>query len=160
MPLRYRSLSSSGIFFITTSTHNRIVRFFTADDYQIAIKNIEYYRQRDCAEIFSYVIMPNHIHLLLYIPGEKSISAFMRDVKKRVAYEYFHLHRIPPEKFWQHRFDDVHIFTEEVFLIKLNYIHNNPVKAGLVSSSEEWPYSSVGYYQSELESPIKLTLLG
>ena len=90
--------------------------------------------------------MPNHFHLILTIPEGRSLSAFMRDLKKRVAYEYFMVRNAPIKKFWQDRFDDLLITREPTFRTKLNYVHWNPVRAGLVSKPEDWPYSSALYY--------------
>jgi putative transposase len=146
LPLRHRSLQKHGTFFITTSTYNKIIRFNKREDFEIALNNIEYYRKRDNAKIHAYVIMPNHLHLLLTLPKESNISFFIRDVKKRIAFEYFKDRNMKNQKFWQYRFDDVYIYSEDIYRIKLNYIHYNPVKAGLVKKPEDWKYSSANYY--------------
>ena len=148
MPLRHRDLQNSGTFFITTSTYNKIVRFRKNEDFEIVLNNIEFYRIRDNITIHGYVVMPNHLHLLLTIPESGSISSFVRDMKKRIAFEYFCDRNLKSHKFWQNRFDDVYIYSEDVFRIKLNYIHNNPVKAGFVKKPEDWKYSSANYYST------------
>jgi len=148
MPLRHRTLQKSGTFFITTSTYNKIRRFKSSKDYEIVLEKIEAYRLRDNAKIHGYVVMPNHLHLLLTIPESHSISSFMRDLKKRIAYEYLIENKLETQKLWQLRFDDVHIISEEIFAVKLNYIHYNPVKAGLVNEPRDWRYSSAGFYEN------------
>jgi putative transposase len=120
-------------------------------------EKIECYRIRDRASIHAYVIMPNHFHLLISIPEGNSISTFMRDLKKRIAYEYFENLGIVHRPFWQSRFDDLLIYTEEQYRIKFNYIHNNPVKAGLVQNMEDWEYSSAGYYTTGRLGIISVT---
>ncbi len=83
--------------------------------------------------------MPNHLHLLLYVSdGGPALAKFMRDVKSLSARMIF------PEKhgIWMARFDDVAIYSDEQFRTKLNYIHQNPVKAGLVENPEQYEYSS------------------
>lgn len=119
--------------------------------------NIEYYRKRNNAAIHAYVVMPNHLNLLASIPEEGSISFFVGDMKKRIAYEYYRLISSAPFPFWEHRFDDLGIYSQEIYRIKLNYIHNNPVRAGLVLNPEDWPYSSAKFYLTGEEGVVKVT---
>jgi putative transposase len=100
MPLRHRSVQPSGLFFATTSTAGMVNRFSVEIQYCIALENIEFYRKRDQALVLGYVVMPNHFHLLISIPDGGSISSFMRDLKKRIAFEYYKLKRTSPFPFW------------------------------------------------------------
>jgi putative transposase len=159
MPLRHRSIQPSGLFFVTTSTANRVARFTNGERYKLVLDNIEFYRKREKALIHGYVIMPNHLHLIISIPEGKSISTYMGNMKKRVAFEYYRLEGTDPFPFWEHRFDDVHIYSEDVYYTKLNYIHSNPVKAGFVAKHEEWPYSSAGFYAFNKQSLITVNPL-
>ncbi len=52
---------------------------------------------------------------------------------------------------WKPRFDDLLINSEEQFSVKLNYIHENPVRAGLVATAAEWPYSSAAAWYHDKE---------
>lgn len=131
---------------MTTSVLGRVVRFDRAKDYEMLEANIEFYRKRDSASIYAYVLMPTHFHLIIGIPAKGSLSDFMRDLKRRTAREYFELYDMPAGRLWENRFDDVNLHSEEMFITKFNYIHMNPVKAGLVEKPEDWPYSSAGYY--------------
>ncbi len=159
MPLRYRSLQNHGTFFITTSTYNHVLRFKKKEDYEIVLTNMEFYRIRDNAKVHGYVVMPNHMHLLVSIQEEKNISFFVRDLKKRIVFEYFNSRNVKIQKFWQHRFDDLYIISEKTFAVKLNYIHNNPVKAGLVENPEDWECSSAEYYKTGKQGIIKIDRL-
>lgn len=134
-----------------------IRRFNAPQDFDIVLRNIEFYRKRENANIFGYVIMPNHFHLLISIPTTGSISNFMRDLKRRIAYDYFRAHSIKSGKFWQDRFDDVSIYSEEVFHTKLRYIHENPLSAGLANSAADWRYSSAAYYENGQMNIIEIS---
>jgi putative transposase len=160
MGLRYRSINPTGCFFITTSTQGREKRFDSVKDYEMLEYNIEFYRKRENADIFAYVLMPSHLHLIISIPEAKSISSFMRDLKRRTAREYFGLYNLPNGKLWEDRFDDVGLFSEKEFFIKLNYIHQNPAKAGLVEKPEDWQYSSARFYMFEEKRVINVTAVG
>lgn len=91
------------------------------------------------AILFGYVLMSNHFHLLVGLcGGGPELSVFMRDIKSMSWRTMFR--RCPG--IWIPRFDDVAIYTDEQFQIKLNYIHNNPVKAELVDRPQDYPFSS------------------
>ncbi len=111
--------------------------------------------EKHSVAIFGFVFMSNHFHLLLRLEGGgPQLSRFMKDVKSmssRILY---------PERhgIWIPRFDDVAIFTEDQFRTKLNYIHMNLVKAGLVESAEEYAYSSaICWLTDERHSIIEVT---
>lgn len=119
------------------------------------------------SELIAYVIMPDHLHCILALSEDVALSVFMRDFKKftSVAIKKFlnendecdlierKLQKhVPPHsnrsfKLWKDRFDDVAIYSDEVLLAKMNYIKNNPVKAGLVEHPENYLYSS--FYEPE-----------
>ena len=96
----------------------------------------------------AYVLMPTHVHLVL---GSKSggsgVSEFIHSFKGRVRETLQ-----GKGKFWQDRFDDVLIFSEEKFNVKLNYIHYNPVKSGLVDDPAYWDYSSYKNWMSGISN--------
>jgi putative transposase len=123
----------------------------------MVMEKIETYRIRDKAAIHAYVVMPNHFHLLISIPEGKSISAYMRDLKKMIAYEHCRMDEVPITRFWQHRFDDFDIVTEKTYFTKLNYIHQNPVKAGLAIEPDKWEYSSAGLYMCGRRGIVTVT---
>jgi len=61
-----------------------------------------------------------------------------------------------PRAFWQPRFHDFNVYTKKKYLEKLNYIHMNPVRRGLVSSPELWKWSSFRFYSYGEEGPVKI----
>ena len=85
-----------------------------------------------------YVLMPTHIHLISgSAQGGRGISRYVHSVKGRIRETLQ-----GKGKFWQDRYDDLLLKSEKQFRTKLNYIHYNPVRAGLVELPEEWIYSS------------------
>jgi len=141
----------------------------------ILIDSIKHLLKEHHAALFAYVIMPNHLHILLYIPKGQSIIDFMRDFKKFTSVEIrkqaekdrmidllrtfknnAKATRKQEYKIWMDRFDDVIISTERMMGIKVNYIHYNPVKAGLVERPEDWKYSSARNYLLDDHSIIKI----
>lgn len=107
--------------------------------------------------------MPSHFHWIVKTePTNGTISDIMRDIKKYTAWEIltlleteepesvkvFQKHVKPGQKqqLWIHRFDDQVIRNNKMLWTKLKYIHNNPVKAGLVEKSKDYKYSSARNY--------------
>lgn len=95
MGLRNRAIQPNGCFFISSSCLACIKRFNNAPEYEMLEYNIEYYRKREQALIFAYVLMPSHFHLIISIPEKGSISNYMRDLKRRTAGEYGELCKLP-----------------------------------------------------------------
>jgi putative transposase len=110
----------------------------------------------------AYVLMNNHIHFIIYFLEKNFLSKYMRDFKKYTAKEIReYIQASCPEilpqivyeektqkfKIWSDTFDDVWIGQRKICEIKLNYIHNNPVKAGLVKMPSDYKYSSAKFYE-------------
>ncbi len=160
------NLTEERIYFVTTT----VVRFtpiFANHNYcDILISNIKHYREKYKFVVLSYVIMPSHFHSILIVnPKLGTISDIMRDIKKFTAWRIFDtLNEVEDnlilqtfkesaegfkdqtKKLWIPRFDDEVIRNQQMFWTKLNYIHNNPIKAGLVSRAEDYKYSSARNY--------------
>jgi len=168
MALRGRSyFQDENCFFITTSVVEHLNVFSSTETCEILIRNIIFYQEKYHFQILGYVIMPSHFHWIITTDNEfGTISDIMRDLKKYSAWDimdfienksnnkFIETFRIIGEKYkdqkrksWQERFDDVIINSRSFFLQKLQYIHNNPVKAGLVEQPEDYKYSSARNYK-------------
>ncbi len=116
-------------------------------------------RQRIGFHVWAYVIMPEHVHLLIWPAREDySISAILQSIKQSVSRRAMHWlktnhpsglrflatgQKDRPYNFWQEGGGyDRNVRTAKVLLEVFNYIHDNPVKRGLVSRPEEWTWSS------------------
>ena len=99
----------------------------------------------------SFVVMPSHLHVLLGFKELELLSKIMQEFKSLSARRLRPI--LPPEfvgaldrvggyQFWKPRFDDLIIWSEKQFRIKVDYIHRNPVKAGLVVTAADYIYSS------------------
>jgi putative transposase len=127
------------VFFVTTTVRNH-ERLFSNPEKQTALREILRFcvkKHRAC--LYGYVLMPNHLHLLLRLEGGgPQLSDFMRDLKSYSSKSVF-----PDlQGMWERRFDDVAIISEDQFHVKLSYIHDNPVRAGLVSTPGGYAFSS------------------
>ncbi|MEW6051312.1 MAG: hypothetical protein AB1644_09675 [Candidatus Zixiibacteriota bacterium] len=105
------------------------------------------------AKIAGYVFMPSHLHVVLFIDG-KQLGPFMRDLKKFTAQKSLPVLGINKSPVWMPRYDRVQIEAEEILRIKLDYIHQNPVRAGLVIRPELWRWSSAADYLAGSPGPV------
>ncbi len=140
MPRRGRShFKFPTVMFITT-TVKEWERLFdtpsTCDSLQTLMLD---YAQYSNTAIMGFCLMPHHLHLIAgHVDGGPALSAFIGGLKSLSSRRLF------PERhgIWMRRFDDVVLYTEDVFYTNLNYIHENPVQANLVSSLTEWKWSN------------------
>jgi putative transposase len=179
MPLRGRKQydKSGNTYFITTTVMNFDGIFSLERDFNFIItSSLNYLLKEHNSQLFAYVIMPNHLHLVLYMREGESVIEFMRDFKKFTSVEIrkladrknrkdllarfkqnAELARNQKYKIWMDRFDELIITTERMMGIKVNYIHFNPVKAGLVKKPEDWEFSSARNYYLDDYSLIEVS---
>ena len=119
--------------------------------------------------------MPEHVHLLVTEPQRSNLSIAMQALKLGFVRSLggfgipgsrkigetrgtpsFVLDKTGPHHFWQARFYDFNVRTEEKRIEKLRYIHRNPVRRGLVDSPEKWRWSSFRWYLCKEEGPVKI----
>ena len=100
-----------------------------------------YYFDGERYRLLSWVIMPNHIHLLMTPFAGHSLTEIMRSLKSYTAHEANKLLK-RTGKFWFEDYFDRYIRNAEHYAAVVRYIENNPVKAGLCDSPEEWRYGS------------------
>ena len=133
-----RNIRGSALLFVTTTTLGK-KRLFSSHEAMVTVQKLLFKTARDKEIILmGYVIMPSHLHLLIGVKyGGNQLSKFMHSLKGRIRKDLY-----GDKKIWEGRFDNFLITTEKQFRIKLEYIHNNPVKAGLIEKSIEWIFSS------------------
>jgi len=95
--------------------------------------------------VYGYVVMPEHVHLLLNEPDRNTFAQAIKSLKQGVARR---LALRAKDSFWQARYYDFNVWSEGKFVEKLRYIHRNPVKRGLVERPEDWRWSSFRHYAS------------
>jgi len=125
---------------------------------ELFIYHLNQARQKHDFKIYGYVIMPEHVHLVIYPPENMKLGLVIREIKSKMAREYFFEKEMgfPNSKpvFWMKRCYDHNCRTNETVIEKINYCHKNPVIRGLVKSPGEWIWSSYNYYKGETEVPL------
>ncbi|MGB7062259.1 MAG: hypothetical protein WBF13_07900 [Candidatus Zixiibacteriota bacterium] len=153
MGLRFPPQKYGTCFFVTT-TFKQWTPFGSIQGFYPALaESLVFCATKYSALIAGYVLMPTHIHLLIFIEGSKP-GAFMRDFKKFIAQKVIKDLKGDSSSVWMPRYDRVAICSHNVLRQKLNYIHHNPVKSGLVQNAEDWQWSSARDYGSAGEGTI------
>jgi len=177
---RQRQLTyGQALAYFVTATLSGFVELLDEEGYaQIILRNLDFYREKFGFRLLAYVVMPQHIHLVLQPSSKGNISQIMRDFKRHTAKEIierlkeenrtevlgvfmeaakrYHPNENREYQVWEDRFDDVAVYSDEVLRTKIEYIHNNPVKAGLEESQDAFLYSSARNYHCGDHSVIKV----
>lgn len=132
-------------YFVTTITHERYPIFTDEKMCRILLISIEYFKLILDYKIYAYCIMPDHLHLILHPCGKYELSYIMQMIKGGFARKVNKING-SVGKIWQKRFYDEAIRDDFMLMRKMEYIHNNPLRKGLVISLEEYKYSSYSFY--------------
>jgi putative transposase len=129
--------------FITFSCYHRAPLLDTAGSRDVVVSALEQTRRWYGFYIIGYVVMPEHVHLLISEPQRGTLGSALQMFKQRVSQK---LRRHSSTPFWQPRYYDFNIWSEHKRVEKLRYLHRNPVERGLVASPEDWVWSSFRHY--------------
>ena len=150
--------------YITTSCYQQRPLLALASRRDLFLEVLERVRRRYHFVVVGYVVMPEHIHLLLSEPERGNPSTVMQAIKQGFARRI--LGRLRPvateqrcewdakEHIWQRRFYDFVLWTAQKRQQKLHYIHQNPVRRGLVEAPEQWRWSSARHYLLGERGPV------
>lgn len=110
-------------------------------------------KEENNINIFHYCLLNNHLHLILWLNAQSNLSKFMKQVNLSY-FNYFKKNHGYFGHFWQDRFKS-NIIEKDTYLLQCGkYIELNPVRAGIVSSPEEYKFSSYNYYARGFYSSI------
>jgi putative transposase len=163
-----RYYGSDDLHFVTCSCYQRRPLLGSAHHRDLFLETLEEVRRSYDFVVFGYVVMPEHIHLLLSEPQRTNLSVVMQVLKQRAAGKILRRLRdrsdpaqswlwsnpLTEGHIWQKRFYDFNVFTERKRVEKLRYMHRNPVKRGLVLEPEQWPWSSYRHYAHGEAGPV------
>ena len=173
MSRNYKFHNPEGVYFISFAVvdwHD----VFTRNEYkQIVLDSLHYCQKEKGMEVFSWCIMTNHVHLIFRIVNgllpENVIGDFKRFTSKEIVRQIADNPResrrefllaaikeaaskhakVNGHHFWQHDNHPIELWSAKVTQEKINYIHQNPVEAGLVYHAEDYVYSSAKDYSGE-----------
>ncbi|HET8923223.1 MAG TPA: transposase [Candidatus Acidoferrum sp.] len=152
-PLK-RCYGQGDLHFVTFSCYRRQAYLGSVLARNRFVKILDQVRLRHEFALVGYVVMPEHVHLLISEPRKGSPSKVLQVLKQKVSRED------KKSPFWQRRFYDFNVWSEEKLKEKLNYMHKNPVERGLVAHPKDWPWSSWSFYEKEEDGLIGIDVRG
>ena len=165
MPTRLkRYYGHDHLHFLTCGCYHRQPWLAQSRRRDLFLEILEQVRRRYRFVVVGYVIMPEHIHLLISEPERGTPSTIMQVVKQRFARRVPRRKRSTPAQgqlwpdpphVWQHRFYDFNVWSERKRIEKIRHMHRNPVKRGLVLEPEQWPWSSYRSYAHQEAGKVK-----
>lgn len=150
--------------FITFSCYHRRRLFTTDESRRIFESALERVRRSYRLYVYGYVVMLEHVHLLLSEPQVDTLADALKSLKQGVSRRLIGTLPLKPEPglngahghFWQKRYYDFNIRNYPQFVEKLRYLHRNPVKAGLCERPEDWLWSSFRHYATGIEGRVEI----
>jgi len=161
---RYKVYEPNYPHFITATILHWIPIFTRQESVEILLKSLRYLQKTDDLKIYAYVILENHLHLIV---SSKDIAKSMKHFKSFTAKEILKLlqkenvttileqlafykkeHKTKSTyQFWQEGIQPKLIVDNKMMIDRINYIHNNPIKRGYVDEAWHWRYSSARDYE-------------
>lgn len=179
MPRSYRVITTEHCaYFVTCAIVDWLPVFIDRPYFETVVESLRFIRATKGLQIVAFVIMPTHLHLVAFPEENVNLSNVIRDFKRftsqalstqmeRGGHEswlrVFAQHA--PERaggeyrVWQEGFHPEAIHSLEFAQQKIGYIHNNPVRKGLVDAPEHWRYSSARNYMLDDESVMEIDRL-
>ena len=140
---------------VTQRGNGRAQTFFSDDDYAVYRDLLGKHCAAAGVEIWSWVLMPNHVHLIL-VPGDADGLRRALSVAHRRYAGHIHARLKRTGHFWQGRFGCV-AMDEAHLLAALRYVALNPVRAGLTERAIDWQWSSTGALAGDRDDGITAT---
>jgi putative transposase len=156
--------------FVTFCCYHRRLLLTTDPSRRIFESALERVRHSFKLQVYGYVVMPEHVHLLLSEPQRDTLADALKSLKQGVSRRLLPTIGGPlkpgvglsreglsgERHFWQKRYYDFNIRDYPQFVEKLRYIHRNPVKAGLCERPENWEWSSFRHYATGAEGRVEI----
>ena len=153
---RHNRTTPGGIpFHVLNRAVGRRTLFSTAEDYIVFLETIAETLLTRPMRVCSYCVMPNHWHLILWPELDGALSAFVQHLTNLHVKRWKKAHgEVGYGHLYQGRFKSFPVQSDTYFYTVVRYIERNPVRANLVRSADQWPWSSLG--QTSLEAPIPM----
>jgi REP element-mobilizing transposase RayT len=183
MSRKYKIRDQDKLYFVTFTVIHWLDVFIWREYRDIFLDSIRFCQKNKGLEVCAYVIMGSHVHMIIGRNAEPSLVGIIRDVKKYTSTKivqviaenqqesrtelFIWLFRRAGKsnrhntniQFWQRHNHPVELSTNEIIQQRLDYIHNNPVEAGIVLSPEDYLYSSALNYADLPEKLIEVILI-
>jgi putative transposase len=148
-----RYQQTGDVHFITFSCYRRAPLLGSGLARDTFVVTLERVRRWYGFYVTGFVVMPEHVHLLLSEPERGNLAVVLQMLKQIVSQK---LNKRVTTSFWQPRYYDFNVRREGKLTKKLDYMHQNPVQRGLVTRPEDWMWSSALHYSTGKECAVEI----
>jgi REP element-mobilizing transposase RayT len=183
MSRKFKIRDQEAVHFVTFTIIQWLDVFIRAEYRDIFLDSIRYCQKNKGLEVYAYCMMSSHVHMIIARHGAQQIEHVIRDIKKFTSVKIIEaINKNPQEsrrellmwlferagirnpnntryQFWQQHSQPIELNTNEKLNQRLDYIHNNPVTAGIVRYPEDYLYSSAGNYAKLPENLLEVILI-
>ena len=176
MPRNLKRYNGRGdLHFVTFSCYRRLPLLRTIRARNLFVRALGAIHERYKFLLVGYVVMPDHVHLLISEPPKSTPSVMLKALKQRVSRDLrkkkheaadvqlrlpFMIDATGLPRFWQPRFYDFNVYSSRKVREKLDYMHANPVKRGLVKNPGAWMWSSFLFYERGEAGLVRIDPIG
>jgi putative transposase len=154
---RHTKIAFAGsLHFVTTVTMVRGDWFINDVLCENILKVFEGYRSKHGVHCLGYVLMPDHLHATLYQESEEAAVPRMIQGFKSLVSQKCRPAGYPAQALWRPRYDDVPLPGPNAVRTRLEYMHANPVRAGLVDAPDAYKWSSAGHYAGVEDKIVRI----
>jgi putative transposase len=170
MSRKYKIRDQDKLYFVTFTVIHWLDIFVRREYRDIFLDSLRYCQKNKGLEVCAYVIMSSHVHMIIGRNSDPGLDGIIRDIKRYTAVAIINAIKQNPKEsrrelfiwmferagkryshnkkyqFWQQHNHPIELNTNEMIQQRLDYIHNNPVEAGIVLSPEDYLYSSALNY--------------
>ena len=183
MSRKYKIWDQDKLYFVTFTVVQWLDVFIRREYKDIFLDSLRYCQKHKGLEVCAYCIMSSHVHMIIGRHGKEKLEDIIRDIKKFTSFKIIEAIKNNPQEsrkelllwlleragkensnntnyqFWQQHNHPIELNTNEKIDQRLDYIHNNPVEAGIVMSPEDYLYSSAVNYAGLPEKLIDVILI-
>jgi len=145
---------SCAVYHVTARTRGGAFHLASVRDKQVLLQAMDFYRRRADCRLFGFVIMDNHTHLVIRPRPGLALSEFADRFKTWTSRH--NSAKRAGTTLWERRYDDNAVRDEPELRDVIAYIHNNPVRAGLVQRAEDYTWSSIHNYLEDGHALIEI----
>ena len=173
---RWKIIEDINYYFITTTIVEWQNVFVFDELFEVIIASLKYCIDHKGLHLHAYVIMPNHVHYIVSVDSAQHLSDIIRDLNRFTSRQITHILKKTMRtdlldvfqkaaieegrgniyKVWLEGYHPIAIYSEDFFLQKLKYMHENPVRKKLADQPENWKYSSARNYYLDDHSIIQV----
>jgi putative transposase len=146
MSRKKRVYFNNVVYHVTIRGNNRQMVLKEEEDKEDFLETLNRFKRRFQFELFGFVIMDNHVHMVIGVDNGINISKVMQSIALSYSCKFRHKYEYTGYV-WQGRFNSPVIDSDEYIIACLEYIHNNPVRAGIVKNAGEYKWSSYHFYE-------------